>query len=80
MCDLEIESCNLNCFKEDIFLKIWSFCFNLKDGFRMDDIKYKWGDGANTSALDISPNIELPQFKYKDYKLIERQFRLSTGL
>lgn len=45
----------------------------------MEDIQYKWADGLNSSALDIAPNIELPQLKYKDYKLIERQFRLSTG-
>lgn len=46
----------------------------------MDDIKYKWGDGLkNASALDIYPNIELPQLKYKDSRLIEREFRLSTG-
>ncbi len=46
----------------------------------MDDIKYKWGDGLkNASALDISPDIELPQLKYKDSRLIEREFRLSTG-
>jgi hypothetical protein len=50
----------------------------LKDGFRMDDIRYKWAHGLN-SSLDVSPTIELPQLKYKDYKLIERQFRLSTG-
>jgi hypothetical protein len=46
----------------------------------MEDIKYKWGDGLNKSALDVAPNIELPQFKYDSYELIERQFRLSTGL
>jgi gamma-aminobutyric acid receptor subunit beta len=47
----------------------------------MDDIKYKWGDGLkNASALDISPDIELPQLKYKDSRLIEREFRFSTGL
>lgn len=51
-----------------------------KDGFRMEDIQYKWADGLNSSALDIAPNLELPQLKYKDYKLTERQFRLSTGL
>jgi len=48
----------------------------------MDDIKYKWGNGINSSrtALTVSPNIELPQLKYKDYRLIERQFKLSTGI
>ena len=53
----------------------------MPDGFRMDDIKYRWGDGLKNAshALDISPNIELPQLKYKDNRLIERQFRLSTG-
>ncbi|RNA13243.1 gamma-aminobutyric acid receptor subunit beta isoform X16, partial [Brachionus plicatilis] len=49
-------------------------------GFRMEDIKYKWAAGLNSSAVDVAPNIELPQLKYKEYKLIERQFRLSTGL
>ncbi|CAF0717919.1 unnamed protein product [Brachionus calyciflorus] len=49
-------------------------------GFRMEDIKYKWAAGLNTSAVDVAPTIELPQLKYKEYKLIERQFRLSTGL
>lgn len=50
-------------------------------GFRMDDIKYKWGFGLkNLSALHISPDIELPQLKYKDSRLIEREFRLSTGV
>ena len=44
----------------------------------MDDIRYKWAHGLN-SSLDVSPTIELPQLKYKDYKLVERQFRLSTG-
>ena len=47
----------------------------------MDDIKYKWGFGLkNLSALHISPDIELPQLKYKDSRLIEREFRLSTGM
>lgn len=48
----------------------------------MDDIKYKWGTNTNSSrkALDVSPNIELPQFVYKDSKLIEREFHLSTGV
>ena len=46
----------------------------------MEDIKYKWAAGLNASAVDVAPNIELPQLKYKAYKLIERQFRLSTGL
>lgn len=55
------------------------FIFLIKDGFRMEDIKYKWAAGLNTSAVDVAPNIELPQLKYKEYKLIERQFRLSTG-
>jgi hypothetical protein len=45
----------------------------------MEDIKYKWAAGLNSSAVDVAPNIELPQLKYKTYKLIERQFRLSTG-
>jgi hypothetical protein len=49
-----------------------------KDGYRMDDIRYKWANGLNYS-LDVSPTIELPQLKYKDYKLGERQFRVSTG-
>ncbi len=44
----------------------------------MDDIRYKWAHGLN-SSLDVSPTIELPQLKYKEYKLVERQFRLSTG-
>ena len=51
-----------------------------QDGFRMDDIQYKWAARSNKSALDIAPTIELPQLKYKDYKLIERQFQLSTGI
>ena len=46
----------------------------------MEDIQYKWGDGLNKSALDVAPSIELPQFKYNNYELVERQFRLSTGL
>jgi gamma-aminobutyric acid receptor subunit beta len=46
----------------------------------MEDIQYKWAGGLNSSALDIAPNIELPQLKYTKYKLIERQFKLSTGL
>ncbi len=45
----------------------------------MEDIKYKWGAGLNKSALDVAPNIELPQFKYSHNELVERQFRLSTG-
>ena len=58
-------------------LHIYQIYF-LLDGFRMDDIRYKWAHGLN-SSLDVSPTIELPQLKYKDYKLVERQFRLSTG-
>ena len=46
----------------------------------MEDIQYKWASGLNSSALDIAPNIELPQLKYTKYQLIERQFKLSTGL
>jgi gamma-aminobutyric acid receptor subunit beta len=47
----------------------------------MDDIKYKWGTlVSNDSALHISSDIELPQLKYKDSRLIERTFRLSTGV
>jgi hypothetical protein len=45
----------------------------------MEDIRYKWAEGLNKSALDVAPNIELPQLIYRDFKLIERQFRLSTG-
>lgn len=49
-------------------------------GFRMEDIKYQWGQGLNKSALDVAQNIELPQLVYKDFKLMERPFRLSTGV
>ena len=56
-----------------------NFFKKTKDGFRMEDIRYKWAEGLNKSALDVAPNIELPQLIYKDFKLIERQFRLSTG-
>ncbi len=47
----------------------------------MDDIKYRWGDGVKNGShsLTISDNIELPQLKYKDNRLIERQFHLTTG-
>lgn len=44
----------------------------------MEDIQYKWAGGMN-SSLDVITTIELPQLKYTDYRLIERQFRLSTG-
>lgn len=44
----------------------------------MEDIRYKWAQGLNAS-FNIEPTIELPQLKYKDYKLVERQFKLSTG-
>ncbi len=41
----------------------------------------RWGDGSSTKpAVDISKNIELTQFRYKEHKLIERQFHLSTGI
>jgi hypothetical protein len=43
--------------------------------------KKSWGDGISTKpALDISKNIELTQFKYKEHKLIEREIPLSTGM
>jgi hypothetical protein len=45
----------------------------------MEDIQYKWAAGLNNSALDIASFVELPQLKYKSYKLIERQIQLSTG-
>lgn len=44
----------------------------------MEDIRYKWAQGLNAS-FNIEPTIELPQLKYKDYKLVERVFSLSTG-
>ena len=59
-------------------LKVY-ILLTIKDGFRMEDIRYKWAEGLNKSALDVAPNIELPQLIYRDFKLIERQFRLSTG-
>lgn len=52
------------------------------DGFRIDDIKYRWGNEKNSTKnpLDISPNIELPQFVYEKNKLVTREFHLSTGV
>ena len=48
-------------------------------GFRMEDIQYKWAAGLNKSALDLASGIQLPQLKYKDFELIERKVKLSTG-
>lgn len=46
----------------------------------MDDIKYKWGTlTSNETSLQIADGIELPQLKYKNSRLIEREFHLSTG-
>ena len=33
----------------------------------------------NRSAIGISQNIELAQFKLIDHKLVEKEFKLSTG-
>ena len=56
--------------------------FNFKDGFQLTDIIYHWGmknGSQDSSALTIDSSIELPQFTYKKYKLIERKFNTSTG-
>jgi hypothetical protein len=56
--------------------------FNFKDGFQTTDIIYHWGmknGSQDSSALTIDSSIELPQFTYKKYKLIERKFNTSTG-
>ena len=41
----------------------------------------RWGDGSNSSmsALNIGNNIEFTQFRFKGFKLIEREFHLSSG-
>ena len=42
----------------------------------------RWGNGtsSSSSSVDISKNIELTQFKYKNFKTFEKKFELSTGV
>lgn len=45
----------------------------------------RWGftqNGPNETVkpVEISPHIQLPQFKYKKFKLHETMFQLSTGI
>ena len=48
----------------------------------MADIQYKWGIecGENCkSAVDLAKNLELPQFKVKGHKQMQKVEILSTG-
>lgn len=49
-----------------------------KDGFRMNDIHYKWEHGL-INSIAVTPDILLPQFKHIGSKLKERKIELSTG-
>jgi hypothetical protein len=48
------------------------------DGYSMADIMYKWGiDGKG--SVGLSENVELPQFKVKGLKQLQKIEVLSTG-
>lgn len=57
--------------------------FDSIDGYSMADIQYKWGIecGENCkSAVDLAKNLELPQFKVKGHKQMQKVEILSTGM
>ena len=52
------------------------------DGYSMADIQYKWGIDCGDQckgAVGLAKNLELPQFKVKGHKQMQKVEILSTG-